>query len=336
VVLRLLAIVAIAFGALACSPSGPTPGQTQSAVETPSPAELEAIRFRTESGLRADLDYVRVVAADPSASSREFSVPLMPAEIAELNARAANADAIRGAIQAYADLHPSDFGGMYIDQQNGGAVTTLWTAHLADHVAAVWRRIRPGSRVAFRLVAFNYRDLRALQDRIGGDWDWMRAFAIAPEGVGVDVIANDVEVDVSSANANAAALILAHYAVPAGMIAVVSDGTGAALLPWGTVRGRVLDSRGKPPGEAVAAGLNLSWTSDGPGRCGIGDIGYGVGGSGGFELPCQVGGHTFEVQVPAVIGGPKTIASGRVVVLAGEIVELGIRLDQPWSSVATP
>jgi hypothetical protein len=336
VVLRLLAIVAISLGALACSPSGPTRGPTQAAVETPSPAELEAIRFRTESGLRADLDYVRAVAADPSASSRDFSVPLLPAEIAELNARAANADAISGAIQAYADLHPSDFGGMYVDQQNGGAVTTLWTADLADHVAAIWRRVRPGSRIAFRLVTFNYRDLRALQDRIGSDWDWMRAFAIAPEGVGVDVIANHVEVDISSANANAAALIVAHYAAPAGIIAVMSDGTGAALLPWGTVRGRVLDSHGQPPGEAVADGLDLNWTSDGPGKCGGGDIGYGVGGSGGFELPCQVGDHTFEIQVPAATGGTKTIGSGRVVVLAGQIVELEIRLDKPWSSAVTP
>jgi hypothetical protein len=333
---RLIATVALAFGAIACSSAAPSPVPTEAAIASPSPAELEAIRFRTESGLRADLGFVRAVAANPAASSSEYSVPLLPAEIADLNARAANADAIRSAIQEYADLHPSEFGGMYLDQQHGGAVTTLWTGHLADHTAAVWRRIRPGSLVAFRQVPFSYAELRTLQDRISGDWDWMRAFAIAPTGVGVDVTGNHVEVDISSANAGAAALIVAHYAVPSGMIVVQSDGTGAALLGWGTVRGRVLDSLGQPPGAVIAEQLNLGWVSAGPGKCGGGDIGYGVGVDGRFELPCQVGAWTFEIQLPGAGDAMKTIGSGRVVVFTGQIVQLQIKLDRPWPTAVAP
>jgi len=180
-------------------------------------------------------------------------------------------------------------------------------------------------------------ELRTLQDRISGDWDWMRGFAMAPVGVGVNQVENRVEVDVSTVNGNASALILAHYAVPADMIVVQSDGTGAALLPWGTVRGRVLDSRGQPPGAAVTNDLILGWTSDGPGSCGVGDMGYGVGADGGFEVPCQVAAWTIQIQLPAVAGGsPRAIASGSVVVLAGQIAQLQIKVDRPWSAVVAP
>ncbi|HEY4227431.1 MAG TPA: hypothetical protein VGM49_03765 [Candidatus Limnocylindrales bacterium] len=263
-------------------------------------------------------------------------MPLLPSEIADLNARAVNADAILQAIREYTDLHPSEFGGLYLDQHNGGAVTTLWTGHLADHTAAVWRRIRPGSRVAFRLVTYTYRDLTALQGRIGGDWDWMRAFAIAPTGVGVDEIRNRVELDVSSANPGAIALILAHYAVPAGMLAVTSDGTGAELIPRGAVSGHVLDSLGNEPGDQIANEVYLAWDSDGPGDCGGGDVGYGITGAGRFTLPCQAGGHTIDVQVSGPGDGWTSIGRGHVIALAGTTVELTIRLDKAWASVVAP
>jgi hypothetical protein len=332
---RLIAIAALVGVVVACSPSAPSPTPTQAAIESPSPAELAAVNFRTTFGLQADLAFVRAVAADPRASSREYSVPLLPAELADLQARFDTAVDVRAAIEAYGDLDPSEFGGLYVDQQNGGAVTVLWTGHLEEHAAGVWRRLGPGAHVESRLVTYPLRDLRDLQDRIGRDWDWMRAFAIAPIGVGVDVAANRVHLEISSADPKAAARIVAHYAVPASMIGVESDGTGALLFPLGDIRGRVVDSIGKQPGEAVAGELSLAWTSDGLGRCGSGDVGYGVAGDGSFGLPCSAGGHTVDVQY--LVGDTwTTVASGHVVVIAGETAELVIRLSQPWSSVVTP
>jgi hypothetical protein len=337
--LRPIAIAALAFAVIACNPStparpAPTPEPTLEApVESPSPAELEAIRFRTEFGLRADLAYVRAVAANPSASSLEFAVPLMPAELADLNGRSANADAVRDAVREYTDLHPSEFAGVYVDQQHGGAFTTLWTGHLDEHAAAIQRRVRPGTKLAFRLVMYPYRDLRALQERIGRDTDWMRALAIAIEGVGVDVIGNRVDIDVSSANPNATSLILAHYAAPFGMIKVTSDGTGAELVPWGTVHGHVVDSAGKAPGETVAGKLNIDWTSDGPGTCGGGDVGFGVADGGGFELPCQAGGHTIQIEV---LDALRAIGRGHVVAVQGETANLTITLDTTWAKAVAP
>ncbi|MEA2674923.1 MAG: hypothetical protein QOI92_2115 [Chloroflexota bacterium] len=333
---RLIAIAALAFGAIGCSSAAPSSVPTVTAIESPSPAELEAIRFRTDFGLRADLGFVRAVAVNPAASSSEYSVPLLRAEIADLNGRAANADAVREAVKEYTDLHPSDFAGVYIDQKNGGAFTTLWTANLDEHAAAIRRRVRPGARIAFRLVTFTLRDLTALQDRIGHDWDWMRAVGIAPRSVSTDVIANRIDVEVSSANPTAVAIVLAHYAAPAGMLFVESDGTGADLVPWGAIHGRVVDSNGKPPGDRIAYNLNLDWTSDGPGTCGNGDVGIGVTSDGAFEVPCQAGGHTIQIVLLVGASDFRTIASRHVVAIGGTTVALVIKLNQPWSTVGSP
>ena len=333
--LRLVAIALIGLAAIGCT-STPSPAPTEAAIAAPTADELDAIRLRTEFGLRADLAYVRAVAGNPAASSAEFSIPLLPAEIAELNARAANADAIVEAINAYADLHKTEFAGLYLDQKNGGAVTTRWTAHLDEHMAAIRALVRPGARIAFGPATFTLADLEALQERISADMDWMRADAIVPQGVGVDVFENHVLVVVSSANGAARALITAHYAAPPGMIEVELDGTGAALIPEGIVRGRVLDSRGKPPGNDLAGELSLSWTSDGPGDCGGDGVGHGVEASGRFELPCQAGGHTISIEIAVPDQDSKTIGSGHVVAIGHETVGLEIRLDEPWPPAGMP
>lgn len=122
----------------------------------------------------------------------------------------------------------------------------------------------------------------------------------------------------------------AHYGAPPGMLIVISDGTGAVLIGRGTVRGLVLDAVGAPPGERLAGELNLQWTSDGPGDCGILDMGFGLLSDGSFELPRQAGGHTIIVQLGIPNEGWQTIASGHVVAIADAVVNLEIRLDGPW------
>jgi hypothetical protein len=330
-----IAILALSVLLGGCTTPTPSPSVTLAAVSTPSPAEQAAITFRVTFGLRADLAYVRAVANDATASSKEFAVPLLPAEVKELESRPSDPGGIIDAVQPYADLHPADFGAMFQDPDHVG-VTFLWVRNLEAHAEAVWRRVRPGSQLTFLYATYAYDDLRALQERVGNDWDWMRADAIAPTGVGVRDELNWVELDISSANPGAAALILAHYSVPANMLHIVSDGTGAALIPPGTVTGRVVDSLGKPPGQAIAHDLNLGWSSDGPGDCGGGDIGYGIGADGRFELPCQAGGHDMLVEVSVPDGGWKTIASGHVVAVAGKTVTMTMRLNKPWSEAVSP
>lgn len=332
-------LVAVVAGLLsACTIDASATSEPAPVIETPSPNESDAVRFRKEVGLRSDVAWVRSVAANPAASSVEFAIPMMPEEIAELNARGANADAVVGIVQAYAAEHADEFGGLYLDQaQGGGAVTSLWTAHLDQHAAAILTLVRPGARIAFRPARFTEAELNALQGRISTDWEWMRVVDIAWVGSGVDVIGNRVEIYLSSTRPDAAAIVAAHYAVPPGMLSVISDGTGAALIPRGTVRGRVLDQALQPPGAAFAGELILQWTSDGPGDCGgPGDIGFGVEPDGTFQVPCQAGGHTIMIQIGVPGVGWQTIASGHVVAVGDATVGLEIRLDGLWRDVVAP
>lgn len=97
-------------------------------------------------------------------------------------------------------------------------------------------------------VQWSEQELRGWQDRISADVDWMSEIPARIESVGVRIEWNVVTVGVSSAASDAAERILAHHDAPAGMIRVTSDGTGAAMLPYGTVVGRVLLADGRPPG----------------------------------------------------------------------------------------
>jgi hypothetical protein len=203
-------VIALGSWAAACSA---TPGATPAApevVETASPDEAEAIRFRETFGLRTDVAYVRSVAADPASSSVDYAVPLMPAEIAELEARVANTEAVRDVIRRYADAHQDEFAGLYMDQENGGAVTTLWTAHLDQHAAAIRALIHPGARIAFRAATFTADELEELHDRVSADWAWMREAGIAPQGLETDVIGNRVAIYVSSADPDAPEIVRSH------------------------------------------------------------------------------------------------------------------------------
>ncbi len=297
---------------------------------TPTAVEQEQMRLRHDIGLRADLAWVRQVAADPTARSDELTIPLLPAEKAELHARGDSAAEVVPIVRAEADLHPADYGGDYLDNEHGGAFTSLWRANLLMHEAAIRLRVSPFARVAFRSCTFSQADLNALMDKINADSDgpWLRAIPAAITGAARDDINDGVEIDISSANPNAAALVMAHYAstlnLPPGILTVVSDGNGAALRPWGAIRLTVLGPDGKP--IHVVNSLYVEWAGDLPNlRCGIGDVGYGISSDGTpTELPCQAGRWRISIDT-----GPDTpvLGSASVLVAGGKTVELRLKIS---------
>src|SRR5262249_46149043 len=115
-----LGLLLAALVAGACQPS-PTSTPPPTATASPDPsaaaiapatdAELQVMASRITWGLRSDLEHVRAVAADPRATEY-LSILMLPDEIAEMQARAANADAVRGVIQAEANKAPDDFCGV--------------------------------------------------------------------------------------------------------------------------------------------------------------------------------------------------------------------------------
>jgi hypothetical protein len=134
-------------------------------------------------------------------------------------------------------------------------------------------------------------------------------------------VRNVVTVGISSANPNAGALIVAHYGAPQGMIEVESDGTGAALLPWGNVKGTVVTKDGRAPGSNS---FSVQQAPGGPpGSCGGGDVGFGVAENGQFEYPCQIGTRTIQV-----VEGGKVFGEVRVAFVADGTSVVRIVVDE--------
>jgi hypothetical protein len=314
----------------------PTPAMTAPATPFPSPSfevlpddldpDLEqAVRLRRGYGMRSDLAYVRAVASDPRATNTEYGVPLYPEEFAETQARFDASQGLVPVLIGYTSRHADEFGGVYVDEGTRTGVVTLWTAHLAEHAAAIRALVGPDARVAFGQVKYAERDLRKLQDEITKDWRaaWLKAIPAEMQGVGVDIHASRVSVEVSSANPDAVAIIEAHFGL-GDRIHVTSDGTGAALLPYGTVKGRV-----DPIAPFKPWTLSLRWTNHDPGDCGGGDMGFGVDDAGRFELPCRVGTRTIIVTGQGE--GDEVVDLGQVTVevKANETAHVTIHLRAP-------
>jgi len=269
----------------ASPPATPLPSATVAATPQLDLATRASVEFRTSFGLRADLEFIRMVAKDPTASN-EFGVPLLRAEVADIQRRGANADRVVPIVQAYAAEHPAAFGGLWIDQEHRGVVTVVFTKDAELHAAELATRLAGVGVVNVRSARYSESELRALQDRIVADEAWFKTIPAQLQGVGVDVTKNAVEIDISTANARIKELIVARFGIPADAILVISDGTGIALEPWGTIRGKIVDVPPKVFGE-----LTLQYSSDRVGAgCGMGDVGIGFKPDGTFELPCQ-GGH---------------------------------------------
>jgi hypothetical protein len=346
---RGIAGIAIALLAMACTragdpgppgsgsiaspptPAAPTAPSATVAVVVPVPASPEpapddpslrhAVELRRSLGLRSDLAWVEAVAADPRATTTYLEIPLLPAEEADVRTRYADADTDAAAVNEYAAGHADEFGGVYIDMESGAGVVSLWTGHLEDHEAAIRARLAPGARVAFRQVEYSERHLRALQDQVTADRAWMAWIPAVMLSSYVDTIRNVTVMSVSSANPRAVVLIESHYGF-GNALEVTSDGTGAALVPWGTVAGRVRTRGGDAP---PMADYNLRWHGTGPGDCGGGDVGYGLAEGGTFTLPCQQGTWTIEVTVPSGDGW-RSIGEGTVDVKANRTAKLDIVL----------
>jgi hypothetical protein len=329
--LRILVPAILVVLTAACGPAAPPSPTVPVATEQPVPSDIAyAIRQRQQFGLRADRAWVEAVSADPRARTMLLDFPMLPEEEAALEARQTTIDRVVGFVHRYTADHPEEFGGLFIDPGRH-VVVTLWTAHAEERRLAILRDLGARAPLEARQSRWTERDLDALLERITADWDWMRAIGAAPAGAGVETMNGIVSVQISSANPAAPALILAHYGVGPDMLRVDSDGTGILLLQRGTVRGTVVTAEGGVPRSDT---LMVSWTSDdtgdGHGDCGVGDMGYGVGDSGAFELPCAPGGWTITIKEPRDPSGNGSwtpVGSGHVIVPAGGTVALRITLD---------
>ena len=340
VTLPLLIAALLATGVAACQSLPPQPATSPHPAATaeaapPTAEELEAIKFRTENSLQADLAHVRAVAADPTAGM-EFGVPLLPSEFDELMSRSGNAEEIISIVQAEAAKAPGDYCGLYLDNAHEGAVTSLWKSNRLVHELAIRTQVRPDARIAFRDCRFSEPEQQAAMDKIAAiDFHWMEEeIPAALEGYGFDTAKDVLHMEISSAVPQAPDLVRRHYeqaaGLPPGMLVVTSDGTGAVLVPWGEVRVKTVDVHGDLLTDEFGLMMLVGLDGSGPGHCGGGDVGFGVGDDGVGTLPCQVG--TWTIAVVSEWDdetGWKIHGQARVTVREGQTTRVTIEVKDP-------
>jgi hypothetical protein len=113
------------------APAPPTPAVTPPLSPPPPPDETrpeeleleyaEAWRLRTGYGLRADLDYIRHVAADPAATNQDYGVPLYPEEFEEAQARFTESMAVAQLVQGMPPGMPTNSVGCISRSRRGRA-----------------------------------------------------------------------------------------------------------------------------------------------------------------------------------------------------------------------
>ena len=198
----------------------------------------EAIRFRKTFGLRADEAWIRLVAADPDSEEGriEYGVSLTPEEFADLAGRSVAVEAIREPVISYGLAHPDDWAGAYIDQQRDGILVAQFSANI-EHRQALMSGLGPSARLEILPVQYSLKYLKAQAARIHGTEDWFLTIPAYLESYGVDESANRIHLRVSSVDPRVQDIIEEHFGWP-GLTKVESDGTGANLLPFGTLRSR--------------------------------------------------------------------------------------------------
>jgi len=185
-------------------------GATSPAVSAGSVRGLaEATRFREAFGLPSDPAYLAAVAADPTADSTSYGLPLLRTEVAELNRRAEVA-AGSSALFEYVDAHRDLFGGALIDSRTG----TIMVSIAGDNEPAeraILQRAAIGATVRFARVGFSLATLEARKSAITASIAELRRLGVDVTFVDANEATNQVEVGLASASPAAQALLRERF-----------------------------------------------------------------------------------------------------------------------------
>jgi hypothetical protein len=176
-------------------------------------------------------------------------------------------DAVKRLVADYGEDHESDWGGMYIDQDRGGMVVALFNNDLERHRSTLLALAGPDANLEVRGVEYNYAELKRISESLCREEVWFATVPAVLQGCGgVDQSENRIVVNVSTVNPDAAQMIEEHFDLE-GKVIVEVDGTGAALLPRGTLRITAVDA------DRPVEGLQCSPVPDlGSGPEGLGPL----------------------------------------------------------------
>lgn len=262
------------------------------------------------------------MALNPLAMTGVLGIPLMPAEVADLRARAADRNRVWSAVEAYGERQPDDWAGMYLDEAGGGDVVTWFTKNVAQHEAAIRRLTGPFARLRVEQAARTLADLRSKVDRIEAERAWFAATGAPLSFAEISEPDNDVVAYVSSADPNAPAAIIKHFG-GAGWLRVASDGIGEWKGGTGVLRVLVVDKAG----TQIAPGEDEEWHCqvhpDEPAAWAGGSAIVGPDGVCAFSGP--LGATGYDITIVRLAGvEERVIGHGRAVVAKDKTTEVTI------------
>jgi hypothetical protein len=220
------ALTALSFAfvaaAAACSttmPSAPATSTQRSIQPTQAvpldPDIVEAIQFREQYGLRADEAWVRSVAADPAAIIDEaYGVPLLPAEVADLQSRHWPNTLITQ-LREYGLQFPEDFAMAYINEKASGAIIKF-KANLDFHRAALAALPLDGP-VLVQQAEYSLKDLRDGLAKIKAERAWIEATGATYVQLTIYELENRVVI-VYNGGRGLATIISSHFGNPAWLV----------------------------------------------------------------------------------------------------------------------
>jgi hypothetical protein len=184
-------VFALAVAAMFVMAGGPHDGA--SAAEPDDITVAEAVRFRSDFGLRSDKSWVVETLANDTLDSETWGVPLTPAELATMADRARIGESLEPML-LYGEAHPKTFGGLYIDNQDDGTIVVLVTD---DQGASEWRERAPeGATVRLRRVDRTLAKLDSIHQSIVEEWSALDRQGVEIASIVTVVPDNTVEVRV--------------------------------------------------------------------------------------------------------------------------------------------
>ena len=284
--------------------------------ESPTPVSLSAAeladarRFREGFGLRADDDWILAVTENPAsrAGTERYSIPLLPFEVNDLQARISASSGIGPIILDYAATVPDDWYGSHIDQQRRGIVVAEFRQN-ADQHRAILSRVLPATGWEVRQISQHTIDLEAFVTRVKADRAW---FATIDAEL-LDVFASPldggvVEISYVAQRRDLDSTIVDHYGAPTWLVLDAQYQSPPWTGPVGDLVINVVDPKGRPVADLTCSiGGSSVYATDQNGACRIRDLAaveYRVEIWGGIEEARTVVGLGTVTVLP---GGPTMV-----------------------------
>lgn len=233
---RVLAVIALLLGL--AQPVSAAPNVDALTLAT-------ALNFRETFGLSTDDSLVTELESD-AGSDRKYSVALTSEERANIDARMGIQENLIPLLE-YGRRNSATFGGMHVDQADGGTVHFAFTSDLAIHEAALDAIAPVGARLQVRLVSWTEVQLDALVEKVSHDTKFQDSIGVAVHNTLTDIPHNSVTVVTEPYSADVAKRLRERY------------GAAVAVVPGAAPTVTACSTRQNCPGPPIMAGINNNW-----------------------------------------------------------------------------